>query len=46
MQGHFEELKILGWKGGSVGKGTCLQASQPKFDPWDPHWKERTNSYK
>lgn len=27
----------MGWQDGLVGVGTCCQAQQPEFNPWDQH---------
>lgn len=34
-----------GGRDGSVGKGTSHASYRwPKFDPWNPWWKEKTSS--
>lgn len=29
------------WQDGPAGKGTCYQATQPDFDPGDPHDRKK-----
>lgn len=34
-------MQILGWQDGSGGKGDCLQARIPEFDPQNSHGERR-----
>lgn len=35
--------RILDQQDGSASKSACCTNWQPEFDPWNPHWKEKTD---